>query len=334
MSRLIALLLIALLVALPAAAQDAPVETPEMMPETSETMEEMEPLPEEIVIDMAGILPEGVAYHPTLSGFLFGSLSEGTIRRVDLQGNVTEFADAEGLVSTVGIHVDEENSRLLAANSDRSERDLASLFAFDLETGELLYSADMTDLYTESETPHFANDVTTDDEGNAYVTDSFAPVIYRVTPEGEASIFAQNEGFGVEGFGLNGIDYHPDGYLLAAVSASGALYKIPLDDPSNVTQVQLPYPVGIDGMALDDENNLVAVARPQDGEGNRQVIAVLSSEDDWQSADVRIAAETSGAATTLALADGAAYYINAYLNNPSQEQYEIVRVDYADMMME
>lgn len=324
MSRFIVFALMILLV-LPAAAQN---NTPEVTPEM------MQPLPAEIVIDVASILPEGVEYHPTLSGFLFGSLSEGTIHRVDVDGTISVFAEDEGLVSSVGIHVDAANSRLLVANSNGSTRDLASLFAFDLETGELLYSADMSDLYTDTETAHFTNDVTADADGNAYITDSFAPVIYRVTPEGEASIFAQDDAFAVEGFGLNGIDYHPDGYLLAAVGASGAIYKVPVDDPTSITQVTLPYPIGIDGMAIDADNNLIAVGRPQDGEGERQVIAVLASTDDWESAAITIAAETTGAATTLALADGAAYYINAYLGNPEQEQYQIVRVDYADMMME
>ncbi|MDZ4770020.1 MAG: SMP-30/gluconolactonase/LRE family protein [Chloroflexota bacterium] len=320
MTRFITLVLIVLL-ALPAAAQDV---TPEMML----------PLPAEVVIDVAGILPEGVEYHPTRSGFLFGSLSKGTIHHIDVDGTISVFAEADGLIATVGIHVDAPNNRLLVANSNGITRDLASLFAFDLETGELLYSADMSDLYSDSETAHFANDVTADADGNAYVTDSFAPVIYRITPEGDASIFAQNDGFAVEGFGLNGIDYHPDGYLLAAVGASGAIYKVPLDDPSDITQVTLPYPIGIDGMALDADNNLVAVGRPQDGEGNRQVIAVISSADEWESAEIALAAETTGAATTLALADGAAYYINAYLSNPAQTEYQIVRVDYADTMME
>ncbi len=319
MSRFIVLLLLVLL-ALPVAAQDA---TPEMMA----------PLPDQVVINVTGILPEGVEYDPIRGGFLFGSLSQGTIHHIDAEGNVTVFAEAEGMTTSVGIHVDALNNRLLVANTSFVTRDLASLFAFDLETGELVYTVDMSDLYTETETTNFANDVTADADGNAYVTDSFSPVIYKVTPEGEASIFAQSDLLAAPGFGLNGIDIHPDGYLLAAVAGSGAVYKILLDDPTTITAVTLPYPIGIDGMALDADNNLVAVGRPQDGEGDRQVIAVLSSSDDWESASITLVTETMGEGTTLALADGAAYYINAYFANPVQEAYEITRVDYVDMMM-
>lgn len=295
--------------------------------------EMMSELPEEVVIEMAGILPEGVEYDAANERFLTGSLAEGTIFEVMDDGSIAPFIEDEDLISTVGIHVDTEGERLLVTNSNRDAvvgggDPLAGVAAYDLNSGERLFIADMTGLVEANGA--FANDVTVDDEGNAYVTDSFAPAIYVVTPEGDASVFIENEMLSVQGFGLNGIDYHPDGYLLAAVTGSGAIFKIPLAAPEDITQVETEMPISIDGMALDADNNLYAVARV-DGE---QQIAMIVSEDDWESATIAMSAPTTGAATTLALREDAVYYINAYLNNPEAEQYEIVMAMFDGDMMD
>jgi sugar lactone lactonase YvrE len=184
----------------------------------------------------------------------------------------------------------------------------------------------MTDLYDSP--AHFANDVVSDADGNAYVTNSMAPVIYKVTPEGEASIFVENEAFAVEGFGLNGIEFHPDGYLLAAVGASTSIYKIPLDDPDSLSLVETDMSYGIDGMAFDANNDLVAVAAVEDG----QVLVMLSSDDDWATAYEQSHVQTDGNATTVAIRGDSAYYTKAYFGNPTQEIYDINQVTLMTLM--
>ncbi|MEZ4668079.1 MAG: SMP-30/gluconolactonase/LRE family protein [Anaerolineae bacterium] len=290
-------------------------------------------LPEVIEVKQTGILPEGIEWDEQGSRFLVGSLTQGTIFQFDDMGTVSPFIEDEDLVSTVGIHIDKTTGRLLVTNTDINiafnpdqAKTFAGLAAYDLETGERLFLTDMTDLY---ESPaHFANDVVNDADGNAYVTNSMAPVIYKVTPEGEASIFVENEAFAVEGFGLNGIEFHPDGYLLAAVTGSSSLYKIPLDDPDNVTLVETDMPYSIDGMAFDPNYDLVAVARVEAG----QVLVMLSSDDDWATAREQSHVETDGNATTVAIRGDSAYYTKAYFSNPAQEVYDITQVTLMALM--
>ncbi|MBI5671299.1 MAG: SMP-30/gluconolactonase/LRE family protein [Chloroflexi bacterium] len=316
------LLVTALLVlVLPTAAQ-------EMTPEATTSAALGEP----IIINLAALLPEGVEYDAANDRFLFGSLSQGTIFQIEEGGEAEPFIEDEDLVSTVGIHVDAANNRLLVSNSDSSmfsdpsATGTAQLAAYDLETGERLFLADLGALLPDNR--HFANDVTIDADGNAYVTDSFSPVIYRVDMDGNAEIFIESDRLTSDNFGLNGIDYHPDGYLLAAVSGSAAVYKIPLDDPEGLTEVALSEPLAIDGMVLSpDGSRFYAVADTFSGAGGQQLVEV-TSDDDWATATVTNRAETGGEATTVALRDGAPHFINVYFGNPQAEQYEIVPVTF------
>jgi sugar lactone lactonase YvrE len=303
--------------ALPAAGQD-------MTPEATQAAGEP------IVINQAGLLPEGVEYDAAHDRFLFGSLSQGTIYQITEGGKAEPFIEDKDLVSTVGIHIDTANNRLLVSNSDsavfsdQTAAGKAGLAAYDLNTGERLFLADLGALLPDNR--HFANDMTVDADGNAYVTDSFSPVIYRVDMEGNAEIFIQDEQLTNENFGLNGIDSHPNGYLLAAVAGSAAVFKIPLDDPESLIAVELSEPLSIDGMALTpDGSTFYAVATPFSG---AQELVEVMSDDDWATASVTNRIETGGSATTVALRDGVPYYINAKLNDPQAQQYEIVPVSF------
>lgn len=312
---IVSLLLVLIVLLIPAFAQD------DMM------------LPEVIEIEQPGIVPEGIEWDEVGERFLVGSVTQGTIFQFDDMGAITPFIEDEDLVSSIGIHIDKETGRLLVANTDANiafnpeeANPFAGLAVYDLATGERLLLVNMTDLY---ESPgQFANDVVNDADGNAYVTNSMAPVIYKVTPDGEASILVENEAFAVEGFGLNGIEFHPDGYLLAAVGATGSIYKIPLDDTDNVTLVETEMPYGIDGMAFDANLDLVVVARVEEG----QVLAMLSSDDDWATAYEQSHVETDGNATTVAIRGNTTFYTKGYFANLAQEVYDINQVTLMTLM--
>jgi sugar lactone lactonase YvrE len=303
--------------ALPMAAQDGSME-----------------LPAEIVVPLPGFMPEGIEWDADNGRFLLGSLMQGTIFQVADDGTITPLLENDGFDSTVGIQVDKANHRLLVANADPTvffdpeAVGMAGLFAFDLESGEMLFSVDLTALDAPEGTRYFANDVAVDKDGSAYVTNSFAPVIYRVEPDGNASVFIEDERLATDTIGLNGIDYHPDGYLLVAVVGSGAIYKIPLENPDAMTQVELSEPLGIDGMILHPNGVLLAIAVTTGDAATQQAVAI-QSEDDWATATVIDRLETGSAATTITVRDGVPYFINAYLSNPQAEQYEIVRVDFS-----
>jgi hypothetical protein len=284
---------------------------------------------DEIIVEVPGLTPEGIEYDSVTDRFLLSSMGFGTIYAVTTEGEVSPFIQDDDLTATGGIHIDMPNRRLIVANIDSQavaqlftgsipEQTGAAVAAYDLDTGERIYFADLSPL--EGVAVHAANDVTVDLEGNAYVTNSFAPVIYKITPEGEASIFIQNDRLAHPVFGLNGIDFHPDGYLLAAMSGSGALLKIPLDAPEEITEVSLNEAFGADGIYLSPEGTLYAVAvvfEDSDTQLNLQApdlqLIQVESEDDWNSAAITASTPLPAGATTVTLRDGQPYVINAHL---------------------
>jgi len=315
------LLLAAALLVVPAFAQDA----------TQESTAEPVILADEIafVSPVAGLLPEGIEWDAAQGRFLVGSLSQGTIHSItpndDGTAEIEALIEDEELMSTVGIEIDEENNRLLVANSSADAfgggPGAAMLASYDLETGERVYLVDLAALF-ESPT-NFANDVAVDDEGNAYVTNSFAPVLYKVTPEGDASILIEDEQLRGPFIGTNGIVFHPDGYLLVTNTGTQSLLKVTLGDEVTITPVEMDMPFGADGMILAEDGTLYAVANLTP---TTQSILSVVSEDDWETATVTDLGATTDAATTITLVGDKPYYINAYLGDTTRTDYQIVGV--------
>ena len=135
--------------------------------------------PDVIVAERNQFLPEGIEYDPVNSRFLVGSLREGTVFEMGRDGRLTPAVEDPELVSSVGIEVDAVRGRLLVVNSDSSvfssERTgQAKLGVFDLSSGERLAMIDLATTIEDrtEKTVFFANDVTVDDEGAIYVTDT------------------------------------------------------------------------------------------------------------------------------------------------------------------
>lgn len=279
--------------------------------------------------------PEGIEYH---DGAMFvSSLTEGDVFRVEMDGSIEQFTDDERLVSSNGLWVDAENSRLLVANADvgvsyhsseETAYQLSALGVYDLKTGAALDYYDLSVLLPGSQ---FANDMTMDDDGNIYLTNSFAPAIYRIDAQGEAAVWLTAETFAGEGFQLNGIVYHPDGYLIVARSTAGELYKIPIENPAEFSQIEVDPIMGADGLVLDDMGVLYVVT----GEG----AYIVESADDWQTGTVvaTSAPPSIGTYTTGVLVAGDLWVVNSrfdVLFNPEApepvQEFEIVRVDFTE----
>lgn len=276
--------------------------------------------PDTIRIREPGLYPEGIEYDSAHGRFLVSSLARGTVTAVEDDGSHVALVDDTANVSTLGLQI--AGDRLLVASSDmRAALDStvsgrAFLGIYDLASGRRLHMVDLGRLYPDGR--HFANDIAVDGDGNAYVTDSFSPVIYRVTPAGEASIFVQDTLLGGHGFGLNGIDYDPAGFLLVAMDADHALLRVPLDDPGALTRVRLDEPMAADGMVLRPDGHLVAVAAtyPEGGGPPREELVELASPDGWHTAHTVASAplDRSASPTTVAVRDGEAYVIEAHLS--------------------
>lgn len=268
------------------------------------------------------LYPEGIETHPITGEFILGSIRQGKVVAISPDGKVRDLIQDDRLRSAVGIRVDEKRGRLLVNNSDYgvAERsapsdkfDTVALAIYDLETGAPLHYVDLSELRPGEK--RFANDLTVDGDGNAYVTDSLAAAIYKVTPEGKASVFLTNERFRGEGFNLNGIQTHPDGYLLVAKKSDGSLFKVPLDAPETFTEVKLPKAlIGTDGLVLADDNTLVAITNVASGVQS-DTIFKLTTTNDWESAKIGDTFETGNVyATTGTVRDGKIFVSYGRLN--------------------
>lgn len=243
--------------------------------------------PSRITVAQPGVSPEGVQYDEINRRFLVSSRTRGRIGAVKDDSSYTVFADDPRLISTIGLNLDLSRNRLLAAVSDNGAnttrstpatlRRLAGLAIFNSNNGSLTRYVDLGALRPNQN--HFANDITVDLEGNAYITDSASPIIYKVDPQGNATVFLEDPQLsGGTGFGLNGIVFHPAGFLLVAKSNDGTLFKVPLNNPSGFIRVTSNQNlVGADGLLLLTPQTLLVVS------GSQTSVFRLVSNDNWSS---------------------------------------------------
>lgn len=294
-----------------------------------------------------GLYPEGVEYDAARDRFLLGSIRRGEVVSVSRDGTSTLFVEDERLRSVVGIRVDSERGRLLVNSADygvaeRSEPEdrfeTAALGIYDLETGAPLQFIDLSALRPGES--NFVNDLAVDRDGNAYVTDSLAAAIYRVTPEGRSDVFISHEAFRGPGFNLNGIVVHPDGYLLVAKKSDGSIFRIPIDNPADFARVAMDTPLEApDGLLLVDPQTLLAITnRAGETVGNR--FHLLRSESDWSAAaSAESTAATDSYPTTGVMVDGRMIVTHGYLhrlgttlekNAPLQQTFRLQEVGRVD----
>ena len=255
--------------------------------------------------------PEGIAYSSQLAKFLVTSIPLGKIGTVDIGGNYEDLLTDPGFIAGIGMKV--ANGRVFVCNSDQGRsvrstpattRQTAELLVFNLTTRQLERRTNLAALIPAAE-PNFANDVTLAPDGTAYVTDSFSPVIYKVTAAGVASVLVRDDlRFASSTFGLNGIAYHPNGYLIVANTGQGTLYKVDLQNGNAISEVGGTGPLPGDGLTFLN-NDLYVVTG-----GNR--VAQVRSTDNWQMASIikYDAIGYTGATTSVAV-NNQIYTLNA-----------------------
>jgi sugar lactone lactonase YvrE len=268
-----------------------------------------------------GFIPEGVEYDRANKRFLTGSLAEGTVFVFGRDGSLTPFITDAALKSSVGIEADEARDRLLVANSDRAVFQpgtvgQALLGAYSLTTGERLAMVDLAAVIgTPSDPPaYFANDVAVDAEGNAYVTDTRMNVVYKVTPDYQASVLHRFTGLD-RGVALNGIEFHPNGYLL--VVAGAQMFKVPLANPAGATPVNVADPVpGQDGIVWASDGTLAVVSNSE------EEVVKLRSSDDWATAQRAGVARLNGQVTTAAAVGDDIYAVHPHFSDAERPSIE------------
>jgi DNA-binding beta-propeller fold protein YncE len=157
------------------------------------------------------VYPEGVAFNAKTNTYYVSSLTTGTIGTVDANGKYTVFHQDSTLKSSFGMKIDPKRNRLWVCTADPNYskfkhpstfKKASKIIALDLASGKRLATIDLEPLYKGN---HFANDLTLDDKGNVYVTDSFSPVIYKIDLKDKATVFAESDLFTTKDIGLNGI---------------------------------------------------------------------------------------------------------------------------------
>ena len=239
------------------------------------------------------LYPETMELNPLTQQFLVGSVREGAVFQVAADGSLYKLVDDPRLISVLGIAADARSKRLWVTSSDlgasvkhgpEGPKKHAAVGVYDLTSGGAVHWVDLTALAPDTE--HLINGITLDHDGNAYVTDSFAAAIYKIDAQGRASLLLQHETFRGAGVNLNGIVYHPDGYLLTVMKSTGKLYRVPLSDPGKLSAVAIPSSfAGGDGLWLASPERLVLVAN-KTPTASANAAYVLHTDSSWQRADL------------------------------------------------
>jgi sugar lactone lactonase YvrE len=272
--------------------------------------------PETITGRSTALHPEGITWDPLRRTFLLTSIRHGTVEVVRPGGTTKTLISDPRMVSTFGVHV--VRDRVYVAYGDmgmgsRSTADTtykaSGLGVFDLATGRPLHVVDLAI----GPGPHAANDVAVDHAGNAYVTDPATDALYRVDRLGHATVLARDPRLGSTTIGLNGIVWHPNGFVLAVRYDTGALFKVTRD--GQVSEVTLDRPlVGGDGMDLRPDGSLAVVTNSLAAPGEAAV-SVLRSNDGWRTARTthRAAPWADDEPTTIARSPHGSYVVDGDL---------------------
>ena len=281
----------------------------------------------DLLFTQTNLFPEGVVYDKFNNRFYVSSTTVGDIGIVDRNGNYMPFITDPVLTSTTGLEIDEARKQLFVSNATDG-----SVGIYDINTGQRTAFVDLKPLLPGA--PVFINDIALDPQGNAYVTNSRTPVIYKISTDGVASIFYYDPAFATSGFGFNGIEYgnQGGGFLLVAYSAANQVVKFPVVAPSSYSVVSLDATLaGPDGLLLSKNGKDLVVVNNAGG-GNGKVIR-FASKDQWRTGTALTTFETGPVFPTTATTDGKAVYVlYAYLNwrTVGQSDYTIKAVPGID----
>lgn len=253
------------------------------------------------------VFPEGVAVLPGPDYFYVSSTDDGTIFRGQLHQPEAEVflpGGQDGRTAAVGLAVDTEREILFVSGGGTG-----MVFAYDVNTRQLVGQG------ANDAEATFINDVTVTPDGTAYFTDSFNPVIYRMTGAGTGEVVFEpwldiNETPipHQDGFNLNGIVATDDGqYLIVVHSSTGTLYRVSTEDGSAV-QIDLGEGAVQAGDGLVLRGSSIVVVQNALGQ-----VTTVRVSDDYASGQVwsSLADASFRTPTTAAILGGRLLVVNA-----------------------
>lgn len=236
------------------------------------------------VVHEKGLVPEGLAYDPETRTLYVGSVYRRKIIAINADGKATDFSQPQdGLWSVLGMRVDAKRHLLWVCTAaqpqvdevKKSDLGKSGIFKFDLKTGKLLGKF----LLPADKEKHLLGDLTLDDEGNVYTTDSITPAVYVLKTGNDAFEKIRDGG---PFLNPQGLAISPDGRHLLVSDYLRGLFLLDLKS-NEIIRVAPPAhasSLGIDGIyAVKD--GIIGV---QNGvEPNRVIRLTLNSN--WRRAE-------------------------------------------------
>ncbi|MCG8351319.1 MAG: SMP-30/gluconolactonase/LRE family protein [Chloroflexales bacterium] len=230
-------------------------------------------LPDRYILPGDAVFPEGIAYQRGTGAFYVSSTADGTIFAGTLANpNAQVFLPGgqDGRTAAVGLAVDRQNRLFVAGGAT------GKLFVYDTNSGDLRAA------FANNLDATFVNDVVVAPTGDAYATDSLAPVLYRVSTAANGDLTFETwldfRGTPFEyrpGFNANGIAASANGrYLIVVQSNTGKLYRIAIPTKT-VTEIDLG------GATVTNGDGLLLLGRMLYVVRNRQelIVNILLSND-------------------------------------------------------
>lgn len=298
-----------------------------------------EPLAPEYTLSSNDSFPEGVTFDPIDRAFYTGSLQGGTITRVDADGTESVFFTLDSEVSFTGMKIDPCRRRLWVCTSfsdpaipvgEEGFR-YGEIWIFDLVSKQKSYEYSLPEIVPNAR----CNDLIIDAEGCGYIPDSHKPNIYRIDPHKDtATLFTSDPlldpEFTLPGAprffvpGSNGVVITPGcNYLLIANTYASTLFRVSLDNPSDVMEVILGgddfrFP---DGLVMID-GTLFAVS-------SDKIHRVIFADNSFDEGTVKSIDFIQGM-TTGTLAEKQLYVIKSLTTRVDDDvdfPFKIIRVD-------
>jgi sugar lactone lactonase YvrE len=252
--------------------------------------------------------PEGVAWDPVSQSFFVGIVATGTIYR-GMLGDPTLHPfitpdPAAPADSAVGIKA--SGGKLFVAGGPTG-----SIYVYEIRTGVLLARF-------ETGPGGFLNDLVVTEKGDVFVTDSFRPMLWHLTPAMVEAGSGTPQGISVAPeivytpgqFNLNGIVARRGGQELIVVNSfSKSLFRIDVDrnDPATRTITRIDAPeIGGDGLLIDVDHLLVVTGDPA-----AVTVLSLARNDSSASVDQVLTDPSLRGPSTIALAQNLYLVVNA-----------------------